>query len=150
MLKHVQGCFLNYPLGYGFFLLSLFTHNKSCDLSTSPSKLSSWEKMINNHVTSFFLYSSFNESVILCATFVISITLDNYFLMSIHLMHTIYINIFICAMLCDLWFVVPIGLQWSLPSHSLNDLTNMQPPSFKSIWNFFQVVSIMYACYLSY
>lgn len=66
--------------------------------------------------------------------------------MSIHLMHTININIFICAMLCDLWYVVPIDLQWSLHSHSLNDLTNMQPPSLKSIWNFFQVLSIMYAC----
>jgi hypothetical protein len=30
-----------------------------------------------------------------------------------------------------------IGLQWSLPSRSLNDLTNMQPPSLKSIWNIF-------------
>jgi hypothetical protein len=57
--------------------------------------------------------------------------------MSIHLIHTIYINIFIFAMLCDLWYVVPIGLQWSLPSRSLNDLTNMQPPSLKSIWNIF-------------
>jgi len=50
-------------------------------------------------------------------------------------------------MLCDLLYVVPIRLQWSLPSHSLNDLTNMQPPSLKSIWNFFQVLLIMYACY---
>jgi hypothetical protein len=94
-----------------------------------------------------FIYLSFNESVILCIAFAISIILDNYFLMSIHFMHTIYINIFICAMLCDLWSMVPIGLQWLLPSHSLNELANMQPPSLKFIWIFFQVVSIMYACY---